>query len=152
MKHFMISFALVATAFAFSANAQTHMPIPSWTSVTGADCVSWNGGKEIRCLLNSKTQTPNVLITVKLQETYNDKIYAFTHEEYHSACGGSSKGPIQKQAHNDVSGQTYVVPLAAGSGITCREIFFSNCKVGTADTDCNSAIKVSWSSYKGNEQ
>jgi hypothetical protein len=139
MKSLIVS--IVVTGLALTASAQSIL-FPDWKSVKTTQCAK-ESDKGFRCVLGGATSL------VKVAPVDTTKNFAFDYEEWHSACGFPG-GKMQEQRYSNLSSSVLLLPLNAGGGITCREIFIRKCVVGTDPKPCSEAVSVDWTTYSGN--
>jgi hypothetical protein len=138
----MKKIALFITLFACAVPLFGDSDTKRWSLVGTNDCVE--EGKNVVCRLGGgSTATIDVSVKVAGKVT-------FAHHEYHSACGAASNA-VHKETHvidDDI--ELYV--LAAGPGITCREVYFTGCSVDGTEKACNTVLSAKYSWFKGNQQ
>jgi hypothetical protein len=118
-----------------------------WKRVETADCAVKDHGI-LRCLL-AGAKYPTGTLTIR---NSHESQVTFTWEEWHSTCGFAG-GKVETRTLELGGKETKVFNLVSpGAGITCREVFLVDCKVGGAATGCPEVLVATGQMYTGNQQ
>ena len=118
---------------------------PTWKPNGNAvACERWDGGARVRC---GASGAGSIVLTVTA-----DQPVQFSYDEYHSLCGSASR-IVQSDTLTVSKGNPVIFRmLAAGSGVTCREVFVTTCRVDGREKPCADVLNGSYQWFKGNLQ
>jgi hypothetical protein len=118
-----------------------------WKQVEEVQCTEKNEST-IRCLL-SGIRFPAGTLTIRNSHA---SPVTFTWDEWHSACHFAG-GKVESKTLEIGGNETKIFDLLSpGAGITCREVFLYDCKIGGAATKCPQVLSGTGQMYTGNKQ
>jgi hypothetical protein len=129
-------------------------PVPAQTYVqgwkpVGGDIACENRGAQIYCLLRGNTYPTG---TITVSNKHASSTVDFTWDEWHSLCGFPGGKVVTQTTGIAVGASKTLLPLSPGNGITCREIFIRDCKLGAATVGCPEVLNALGRVYVGNKQ